>query len=76
MRGRVLGLYMATYGLSQIGGFVIGAMASITSVPLALGLAGIFVALNAARLLRAVARFTPQAAHPPTTEFPPAGAPL
>jgi len=76
MRGRVLGLYMATYGLSQIGGFVIGAMASITSVPLALGLAGIFVALNAARLLRAVARFTPQAAHPPATEFPPAGAPL
>ena len=61
MRGRVLGLYMATYGLSQIGGFVVGAVASLTTVPLALGLAGLFVALNAARLVPAIARFTPKA---------------
>ena len=60
MRGRVLGLYMATYGLSQIGGFVLGAVASLTTVPLALGLAGAFVALNAARLVPAIARFTPK----------------
>jgi MFS family permease len=60
MRGRVLGLYMATYGLSQIGGFVVGAVASVTTVPLALGLAGLFVALNAARLVPAIARFTPK----------------
>lgn len=60
MRGRVLGLYMATYGLSQIGGFVVGTVASLTTVPLALGLAGLFVALNAARLVPAIARFTPK----------------
>ncbi len=76
MRGRVLGLYMATFGLSQIGGFVIGAVASITTVPLALGLAGIFVALNATRLLPAIGRFTPHTAHAPATEFPPAEVPL
>lgn len=72
MRGRVLGLYMSTFGLSQIGGFVLGAVASIATVPLALGLAGTIVALNAARLLPAIARFTPQTAHVPATEFPPA----
>jgi MFS family permease len=60
MRGRVLGLYMSTFGLSQIGGFVLGAVASIATVPLALGLAGTIVALNAARLLPAIARFTPR----------------
>jgi MFS family permease len=63
MRGRVLGLYMATYGLSQIGGFLVGAVASLTTVPLALGLAGLFVALNAARLVPAIARFTPKTVH-------------
>ena len=63
MRGRVLGLYMATYGLSQIGGFVVGAVASVTTVPLALGLAGLFVALNAARLVPAIARLTPKTVH-------------
>ena len=63
MRGRVLGLYMATYGLSQIGGFVVGAVASVTTVPLALGLAGVFVAVNAARLVPAIARFTPKTVH-------------
>jgi MFS family permease len=76
MRGRVLGLYMATFGLSQIGGFVVGAVASITTLPLALGLAGIVVALNATRLLPAIARFTPHTTHPPATEFPPAEVPL
>ena len=60
MRGRVLGVYMATYGLSLIGGFVVGAAASLTTVPLALGLAGVIVALNAARLVPAIARFTPK----------------
>ena len=60
MRGRVLGLYIATFGLSQIGGFVVAAVASLTTVPLALGLAGLFVALNAVRLVPAIARFTPK----------------
>ena len=56
MRGRVMGLYMATYGLSQIGGFIVGAAASVATLPLALGVAGMLVALNAIRELPRVSR--------------------
>ncbi|HUQ42314.1 MAG TPA: MFS transporter [Candidatus Limnocylindrales bacterium] len=52
MRGRVLGLYMATYGLSQIGGFIVGAAATLVTLPVALGVAGAVVAVNAVRSLR------------------------
>jgi len=71
MRGRVMGLYMATFGLSQVGGFIVGAAASVATLPVALGVAGVLVTLNALRTLPRVARFTPEIAAAPL-EPPPA----
>jgi MFS family permease len=59
MRGRVMGLYMATFGLSQIGGFIVGAAASVMTLPIALGVAGTIVTLNALRSLPSTTRLTP-----------------
>jgi MFS family permease len=59
MRGRVMGLYMATFGLSQVGGFIVGAAASVVTLPIALGVAGTIVTLNAVRSLSSIARLTP-----------------
>jgi hypothetical protein len=61
MRGRVMGLYMATFGLSQIGGFIVGAVATVASLPVALAVAGSIVTLNAARSLRSIVRVAPAA---------------
>ena len=59
MRGRALGVYMATFGVSQIGGFIVGAAATLLTLPVALALAGGIVALNAVRLVPSIASFTP-----------------
>ena len=59
MRGRVLGLYVATYGMSQVGGFIVGAAATVLTVPVALALAGAAVAANAARCVPTIARLDP-----------------
>jgi len=59
MRGRVLGLYVATWGSNQMGGFLLGAVGSVVGVPLALAMTGSIVALNALRLMRSVRLFTP-----------------
>jgi MFS family permease len=59
MRGRVLGLYIATYGMSQVGGFIVGALASIFTVPVALGFAGTVVSLNAIRYISRIGRVAP-----------------
>ena len=41
MRGRVMGLYGLTFGLNPLGGFLLGAIATITmSAPFALGIGG------------------------------------
>jgi MFS family permease len=40
MRGRILGLYSATFGLSSVGGLFIGAAATIAGTPIALALSG------------------------------------
>lgn len=72
MRGRVLGLYIATFGLSQIGGFIVASLATLASLPVALGIAGAIVTLNALRLLPAMGRLTPAVAAP--VEVPPAHA--
>jgi hypothetical protein len=72
MRGRVLGLYMATFGLSQIGGFIVGAAASVATLPVALGVVGALVTLNALRSLRRLGLFAPQSDAP--METPPAEA--
>jgi MFS family permease len=69
MRGRVLGLYIATFGLSQIGGFVVATVATVATLPVALGIAAAIVTVNALRLLPATASYTPAAAAP--VEAPP-----
>ena len=61
MRGRVLGLYVATWGSNQVGGFLLGALGTVVGVPLALAMTGSVVAANAARLVRSVRVFTPEA---------------
>jgi MFS family permease len=58
MRGRVMGLYMATFGLSQVGGFIVGAAASVATLPIALGVAGTIVTFNALRSLSSTSRVT------------------
>ena len=59
MRGRVLGLYVATYGMSQVGGFIVGALASVFTVPIALAVAGTVVTANASRFIKTIARVAP-----------------
>jgi len=51
MRGRVLGLYSATFGLSSIGGLCIGAAATIVGTPAALALSGAAVVLSGLGLI-------------------------
>ncbi len=70
MRGRVMGLYMATFGLSQVGGFIVGAAASVATLPIALGVAGAIVTLNALRSLSSTTRLTPASEAAPL-EAPP-----
>jgi len=70
MRGRVLGLYMATFGLSQIGGFIVGAAASVATLPVALGIAGTLVAANALRSFTSIARLSPAAEAAPLAASP------
>ena len=40
MRGRVMGLYVFTFGFTPLGGFVAGAIASVLGAPFAVGLGG------------------------------------
>ena len=40
VRGRVMGLYVLTFGFTPLGGFVAGAVASLVGVPIAVGLGG------------------------------------
>jgi len=52
MRGRVLGLYSATFGLSSVGGLCIGAAAIVVGTPVALALSGAAVVVSGAGLVR------------------------
>ena len=52
MRGRVLGLYSATFGLSSVGGLCIGAAAAVLTTPIGLALSGCAVVLSSAGLIR------------------------
>lgn len=52
MRGRILGLYSATFGLSSVGGLCIGATAIVVGTPVALALSGTMVVLTGAGLIR------------------------
>ena len=40
VRGRVMGLYVLTFGFTPLGGFFAGAVASVLSAPIAVGLGG------------------------------------
>jgi len=52
MRGRVLGLYSATFGLSSVGGLCIGAAATVLGTPIALALSGAAVVASSVGLIR------------------------
>ncbi|MBI4277643.1 MAG: MFS transporter [Armatimonadetes bacterium] len=54
MRGRVLGLYYATIGFNQLGGFGVGALATLVGVPGALMIGGSIAAVSAFALLPSV----------------------
>ena len=40
MRGRIMGMYVLTFGFPSVGGFVAGAIASVLGAPFAIGLGG------------------------------------
>lgn len=43
VRGRILGLYGLTFGFTPLGGFIAGAIASVFTAPLAVGLGGVAI---------------------------------
>ncbi len=57
MRGRVMSFYALTFGMNPIGGIQAGAIAGFFSAPLAIGIGGAIVMLNALRVVRLVPRF-------------------
>ena len=60
MRGRVLGLYGMTWGFTPAGGFLVGAIASIATAPLAVGMGGVVILTYAATVIaRMSARIKP-----------------
>lgn len=61
VRGRVMGLYALTFGFNPLGGFLAGAVASVTGVPFAIGLGGGIIVAYAFGPLRSVRRIRPTA---------------
>ncbi|MBI2935302.1 MAG: MFS transporter, partial [Chloroflexi bacterium] len=61
MRGRVMGLLVATFGLNQVGGLGSGAIGTLLSVPIALAIGGGVVATSALRLVGMARQFNPSA---------------
>lgn len=57
MRGRVMGLYVSTWGLNQVGAFGLGAIGTLRSVPVALAISGGSLALYTSRLLKFMRQF-------------------
>ncbi len=51
MRGRVLGLYGMTWGFTPAGGFIVGAVASIATAPLAVGMGGVVIVTYTAAVI-------------------------
>lgn len=49
VRGRIMGLYGLTFGFTSVGGLLVGAIALITGVPLAVSLGGLSMILYLAR---------------------------
>ena len=57
MRGRVLGLYYATFGLNQLGALGIGALAAALGLPVALAIAGALLPVCALGLMPSLHAF-------------------
>lgn len=70
LRGRMLGLLVATWGTNQVGGFGLGALAALFGAPAALGVCGAVVALNAVRLAPRAATFDHRTPGLPTEAEP------
>ena len=60
MRGRVLSFQAFTWGLSQVSGFHMGAIANAVGAPVTIAIAGGLVMLNALRQLPTASRFREQ----------------
>jgi MFS family permease len=43
LRGRILGMYGLTWGFTPLGGFIAGAVASVLSAPVAIGVGGVVI---------------------------------
>ena len=57
MRGRVLGLLVATFGSNQVSSFGLGTLATLWGAPLALGMCGVLVLANSLRLIPQLTMF-------------------
>lgn len=57
MRGRVLGLLVATFGSNQVSSFGLGSLATLWGAPLALGMCGVLVLANSLRLIPKLTMF-------------------
>ncbi len=57
MRGRVMSSYALTFGMSPLGGLQAGAIAGFLGAPVAIGIGGVLVCLNALRMTRLMPRF-------------------
>ena len=57
MRGRVMSSYALTFGMSPLGGLQAGAIAGFLGAPVAIGIGGVLVCLNALRMTRLMSRF-------------------
>ena len=56
VRGRVMGLYGLTFGLTPLGGFLAGAIAAAISAPFAIGMGGVIIVGYILRLLGPIGR--------------------
>lgn len=59
MRGRVLGLFVATWGFSSVAGFALGALATTVGAPAALALFARIAIANSLRLVGRISTMDP-----------------
>ncbi|MBP7693960.1 MAG: MFS transporter [Anaerolineales bacterium] len=59
VRGRILSLYVLTFGFTSLGGYVAGIIASLAGVPLAIGLGGGFMLAYLFGVARPIAHLKP-----------------
>jgi len=64
MRGRVLGVYVASWGSNSVGSFGLGALATVVGAPLAIAAFAAIVCGNTLRLIPKLALFDPAGMEP------------